>query len=271
MKKILAVLLSVVLLACLFTGCDGCGGKITPDSSRYRGVLRIAVDSDIVDTGVVEHISEKFLNTTGWELEIIGGSAEELTSLASSGGADLLMLYYGETVQTFIADGCGESAFETIANDYIVVGPADGIIEPNDSLSSLFDDIRANNAVFISRGDGSHAASFETALWRQLGITADFGNYIVSGANAENLLTMADTMGGVCITDRASWLTFCKEYGKESSLEILCEGDERLANKMVLVTLDATELPDTQTEGANAFIEWMRSEDAVKMIGKYGE
>jgi tungstate transport system substrate-binding protein len=71
-------------------------------------------------------------------------------------------------------------------------------------------------------------------------------------------------MGGYVFTDKATYLAH------DNSLSLLLEETEDMKNTYSLIAISPKRFADTNYEGAQAFIKWMTSEKASKMIESYG-
>ncbi|MEA5075920.1 MAG: substrate-binding domain-containing protein, partial [Coriobacteriia bacterium] len=117
-------------------------------------------------------------------------------------------------------------------------------------------------AAFISRGDDSGTHTAEKKLWEGAGVTPAGSWYNSAGKGMGDVLTMASELAGYTLTDRATYLSMKNEL----QLEIVCEGDTALFNQYgVIPVTDATNM-----EGAQAFADWIVSDEAQKVIGEYG-
>jgi len=83
-----------------------------------------------------------------------------------------------------------------------------------------------------------------------------------AGQGMGDVLKIASETPGYTMTDRATYLNL-----KDSlALEILVEGDTSLFNQYgVIPVTDATNM-----EGAQAFADWIVSDEAQTVIGEYG-
>ena len=95
-------------------------------------------------------------------------------------------------------------------------------------------------------------------------------NYVESGQGMGATITMADEMQGYCLTDRGTWLKYKNDADLAIDLNIVCEGDANLLNQYGVIAVNPEKYEDTNIEGANAFIEWICSDEVQKLIGEYG-
>src|SRR4051812_38648292 len=79
---------------------------------------------------------------------------------------------------------------------------------------------------------------------------------------------MAGRLGAYALTDRATWA----KSGDRARTEVLVQGDPRLFNPYEIILVDAKRHPHVNLAAANAFIDWLISEDGRKAIaGNKGE
>ena len=133
------------------------------------------------------------------------------------------------------------------------------------------DRIQDGKLPFVSRGDDSGTDKKEKEIWAELGIdTAANPNYIESGQGMGATITMADEQQAYCLTDRGTWLKYVNDSDLAIDLTIVCEGDSALFNQYGVIAVNPEKYEDTNIEGANAFIEWICSDEIQKLIGEYG-
>ena len=83
-------------------------------------------------------------------------------------------------------------------------------------------------------------------------------------------ITMADEEQAYCLTDRGTWLKFKNDADMEIELNIVCEGAKGLLNQYGVIAVNPEKYPEVNNEAANAFIEWICSDEIQKLIGEYG-
>ena len=90
--------------------------------------------------------------------------------------------------------------------------------------------------------------------------------YVNAGAGMGATLTQAAERQGYTLTDKG---TFLSNDAKNSLKIVLGEADD-MKNTYSMIAISPEKWPDTNIDGANAFIEWMTSEKASKLIADYG-
>ena len=79
-------------------------------------------------------------------------------------------------------------------------------------------------------------------------------------------LTMAGEQQAYTLTDKGTYLS----HEVKSSLPILLGESEDMKNTYTMIAVNPEKWPDTNIDGANAFIAWMTSPEASDLIAKYG-
>ena len=78
-------------------------------------------------------------------------------------------------------------------------------------------------------------------------------------------LNTAAAMGAYTITDRGTWLAFRNRKG----LEILVEGEPRLANPYGVILVSPTKHPHVKATAGRAFIGWLVSAEGQAAIAAF--
>ncbi len=287
MKKLLVILLCLIMVLAMFTGCKRDNGtqiSPTPDitdspdvtdtddgDTTHKGVLMMATTTSTDNTGLLDYLAPIFLKDTGWELQWTSVGTGAALQLGQDGEVDVVLVHAKAREEEFVASGYGVERFQVMYNDFVIVGPADGTIEKTDDVEAVFKKILDDSLVFISRGDDSGTHTKETGIWDKLELDYESNpNYVSAGAGMSDTIVMADEKQGYALADRGTWLSTKQNADNEISLEIICEGDSNLLNQYGVIAVSESVNPDTNLEAANAFIEWICSADIQELIGKFG-
>ncbi|MDO8848242.1 MAG: extracellular solute-binding protein [Coriobacteriia bacterium] len=227
--------------------------------------LILASTTSTQDSGLFDVLIPAFEEAyPEYKVNVIAKGTGEALELGQNKDADVLLVHAKAKEETFVADGYGTERKDVMYNDFIIVGPAadpaglKGTATAAEALTKL----SAAGASFISRGDESGTHTAEKALWTKAAITPAGAWYISAGKGMGDCLTMASEMGGYTLTDRATYYNMRDSLG----LEILVEGDTALFNQYgVIPVTDATNM-----EGAQAFADWITSEEGQAVIAEYG-
>ena len=226
--------------------------------------LILASTTSTQDSGLFDVLIPAFEEAhPEYKVEVIAVGTGEALELGQNKDADVLLVHAKAKEETFVADGYGTARQDVMYNDFIIVGPAAdpaGIkgLPVVDALKKISD----AGATFVSRGDESGTHTAEKNLWTKAAITPAGGWYMSAGQGMGDCLKIASETPGYVLTDRATYLNLEDTL----ALEILVEGDTSLFNQYgVIPVTDATNM-----EGAQAFADWIVSEEGQAVIAEYG-
>ena len=272
MKKIFSVLLIVMMVFCM-AACGNDEETAVPDGNgavEDKGTVMMATTTSTEDTGLLDYLAPIFKEDTGWTLEWTAVGTGEALKLGENGDVDVVLVHAKASEEEFVENGFGVERFQVMYNDFVVVGP-DEEGKYGDDVYACFNAIQDGQLPFVSRGDDSGTDKKEKEIWSTLGIdTSANPNYVESGQGMGATITMADEMQGYCLTDRGTWLKYKNDADLAIDLNIVCEGDANLLNQYGVIAVNPEKYEDTNIEGANAFIEWICSDEVQKLIGEYG-
>ena len=266
MKKILAILLTVLVCGVLFSGCGGNA------AAPHKGTLLMATTTSTDNTGLLDYLAPRFLHDTGWDLKWTAVGSGEAIQLGRDGQADVLLVHSPAAEKQLVSDGFGVERIQVMYNDYVIAGPADGPVKPSNDAVGTFKQIMDGSLTFISRGDNSGTNTAEINLWKKAGIENydSNPNYISAGAGMGATLVMANEKQGYTLSDRGTWLSTRKNADNGITLTIVCEKDPALFNQYSVIAVSPDKYPDINNEAANAFIDWITSAPIQQFIGEFG-
>ena len=300
MKKLFALLLTLAMV-CSFAACAG-GGKTddaapatdattgidgitttaaaTPDAAvpaPENAVIRMATTTSVNDSGLLPYLLPAFEAKTGYKVEVASAGTGVAIGYAKSGDADLLLVHSKKQEEAFIEEGYASTdRLSFMYNYFVIVGPADDPAGIKDltTAADCFTAIADAGANFASRGDNSGTHNKETGIWEAAGLDPTGESWYSSlGSGMGDTLTKANEMSAYTLTDKATFLSM-----KDSlpNLTILKAEADDMKNTYSLLGVDpnAAAFADTDvainTEGANALIEWLLSDEAAALIAEYG-
>lgn len=277
MKKLLVVLLAVMLClsfaACANTDADNNGENNAENevTTPENPVIRLSTTTSVNDSGLLPYLQPEFEADTGYKLEITSAGTGAAIEKGRTGDADVLLVHAKDSEEKFIAEGYGIERIPFMYNYFVIVGPADDPAGVKDAAeaSEAFAAIAEGKYKFISRGDDSGTHKAELAIWETAGITPDPAVdtwYISAGAGMGAVLNMASEQQAYTLTDKGTYLA----HELRDTLALLMEESEEMKNTYSMIAISPDKWPDTNIDGANAFIEWMQSEKAIQMINDYG-
>ena len=279
MKKILAVVLAFILVAGLYA----CGAKpeVTPDADSSTSVasevpapenpvIRLSTTTSVNDSGLLPYLLPTFEAETGYKVEVQSAGTGAAIQKAIDGNADVILVHAKASEEEFIDGGYGVERLPFMYNYFVIIGPKDDPAGVKDSAdaAAAFAKIRESESKFVSRGDESGTHKAELKIWGD--DAPDAANdswYISAGQGMGACLTMTSEQQAYCLTDKATFLSMKDEL----NLDIVLAEGEDMKNTYSLIAVNPEKIDGLNTEGAQAFIDWMLSDEASELIAKYGE
>ena len=270
MKKLLKVLLTSLAVLVMVSGCSAPSEEQKEPVVEDKGVLLMATTTSTADTGLLDYLAPLFKADTGYTLEWSAVGTGEAINMGKNGDVSVILVHSKASEEEFVAEGFGVERFEVMYNDYIVVGPKNALPYGND-IEATFKAVVDNELKWINRGDNSGTDKKEKQIWKAISIDPSVNpNYMESGQGMGATLAMADEQLALCLTDRGTYLKVKNDATLGNELEIICEKDTNLKNQYGVIAVNPEKYPDTNIDGANAFIEWICSEKVQGLIGEFG-
>lgn len=278
MKKLLALLLASVmafsLVACSSQPVEESDPESTGSESQEVETpadpeLLMATTTSTDNTGLLDYLEPLFEAETGYDISWTAVGTGAAIEMGANGEVDVILVHSKASEEEFVAEGSGVERFQVMYNDYVIVGPTGGAVAYTDDVNAALTQIKDEALTFVSRGDDSGTHKAELKLWTALEVdVATLGeNYVNAGAGMGDTLVMADEMDAYCLTDRGTWLAKKANFPE---MEIVVEGSAGLLNQYGVIAVNPDKYPDTNIEGANAFIEWLCSEETQAVIAEFG-
>lgn len=277
MKKVLALLLALVMVLAL----AACGAKpadngdttttaAAPANTPENAVIRLSTTTSVNDSGLLPYLLPTFEAKTGYKVEVQSAGTGAAIQKAKDGNADVILVHAKASEETFIEEGYGVERLPFMYNFFVIVGPKDDPagIKDSENAAAAFAKIRDSKSKFISRGDESGTHKAELKIWGDDAPDAEKDSwYISAGQGMGACLTMASEQQAYCLTDKATFLSMKDQLNLDI---VLAEGDD-MKNTYSLIAVNPEKIDGLNTEGAQAFIDWMLSDEASELIAKYGE
>jgi tungstate transport system substrate-binding protein len=232
--------------------------------------ITVASTTSTENSGLFGHILPIFEKETGIDVRVIAVGTGQALDMGRRGDADVVFVHAPEAEKAFVEEGAGVERIPVMYNDFVIVGPASdpaGIAGTKDAAAAL-EKIAQAEAPFASRGDDSGTHKKELNLWEETGVdVADASGswYRETGSGMGPTLNTAAGMGAYALTDRGTWISF----ENKQNLEILVEGDERLANFYGIILVNPEKHPHVKQEMGQKFIDWVTSEEGQQAIADY--
>ena len=270
MKKLLSALLIVMMcLALAACGTDEPAGD-EGGAAEPKGTLLMATTTSTDNTGLLDYLAPIFAEDTGWTLEWSSVGTGEALAMGQNGDVDIVLVHSKASEEEFVANGYGVERVPVMYNDFVIVGP-EAEDTYGDDVEACLRAVADGQLPFVSRGDDSGTDKKEKKLWPAYEIDpAQNPNYIESGQGMGATITMADEQQAYCLTDRGTWLANKMNADLEIELNIVCQGAKDLLNQYGVIAVNPEMYEDTNIEAANAFIEWICSEEIQTLIGQFG-
>lgn len=286
MKRILALLLTVLLLTSVVVGCtQEADNPVTPETDTSEetdntdeevednGEMILSTTTSTEDSGLLDFLLPVFKEDTGIEVKTIAVGTGKALQMGRDGEADVLLVHAKESELEFIEEGYGTERHDVMYNDFILVGPEDDPLNlktdnPDNILEGL-KTIEAEEFTFVSRGDDSGTHKKELGIWETAGIEPSGDWYLDSGSGMGDVLKLANERQAYTITDRATYLSMVDDL----DLDIIIEGDKNLFNQygVIPVNPEVLDNPDQiNNEGAKEFRDWLISDKVQDLIKEFG-
>jgi len=265
--RVLYALMAVALAASL--ALTGCAAEEPEDTATEEPVeptpLVLASTTSTQDSGLFDVLIPAFMEAyPEYDVKVVAVGTGEALQLGETKDADVLLVHAKADEEQFVADGFGTERRDVMYNDFIIVGPEDdpaGIADA-ESASDAFALIAQASAPFVTRGDDSGTHKKELALWEAAGVTPEGDWYISTGQGMGDTLLITSEKQAYTLADRATYLSM------KDNLQLAIDherSDDLLNQYGVIPVTDAT-----NAEGAEAFMEWITSDEGQAVIETYG-
>ncbi len=232
-------------------------------------VIRISTTTSVNDSGLLPYLQPYFEEATGYQWEITSAGTGAAIKKGETGDADALLVHAKASEEEFIESGYGVERIPFMYNFFVIVGPADDPAGIKDcaTAAEAFAKIAESGQVFVSRGDDSGTNKKELQIWEAAGITPEGQDwYVNAGAGMGATLTQAAERQGYTLSDKGTFLA----NDANKTLTILLGESDDMKNTYSMIAISPDKWPDTNIDGANAFIEWMLGDEASELIANYG-
>lgn len=239
-------------------------------ASNASEYITVASTTSTANSGLFDYILPVFTNETGIEVRVVAVGTGRAINIAKNGDSDVLFVHHRPSEEAFVAGGFGVKRYGVMYNDFVIVGPKDdpaktqGCKSAADALSK----IKSSGAIFVSRGDDSGTHKREKSLWESAGVRSGelMGKwYRSTGSGMGATLNAATGMEGYALADRGTWIS----YKNKQNLSVVCEGDEELFNPYGVILVNPSKHPHVKSEPAQAFIDWLVSDEGQSAIGSF--
>jgi len=263
---IVAVIGFLVLFGCTSGGTtEGAHGNSS--HRNEKGEIILATTTSTYDTGLLDVLIPDFEKKTGYTVKPIAVGTGKALAMGSRGDADVLLVHAPEAEMELVHSGLAINRHEVMYNYFAVVGPPSdpaGIAGMEDPVAA-FARIAARGALFVSRGDDSGTHKKELKIWQKAGVAPGGPWYLETGTGMGDTLKVASEKSGYTLTDRGTFLALKGDL----SLVPFVTGSDMLLNVYHVMQVNPAKFEDANAEGAEAFINYIISEDAQRIIGEF--
>lgn len=262
---------AVLTLPWLAWGAALVGVPLAWGADRNPNEIRLASTIGPIDAGIVGALEEAYLRKTGVRVTHVGAGTGKALELARTGDFDLVMVHARALEDRFVAEGYGIDRRDIMYNDFVILGPASdpAAIRGERTAAAALARIAKARALFVTRGDNSGTHVKEMEIWGAAGLKPSGEWYVAweKGATGNAPTTRyANERRAYVLMDRATYLTLKKEIG----LQVLVEGDRELLNFIAVIRVDPSRFPQVSAEPAKAFVEWLVSDEAQRLVQGFG-
>ena len=233
-----------------------------------RDYIIVQSTTSTANTGLLDLLSEKFLEETGIEVRAVAVGTGTAIANAKKGDGDVLMVHAKQDELKFVEEGYGVERFDLMYNDFVIVGPKNdpANIKDENEIADVMKKLSSPSFKFISRDDNSGTNKKELSLWKIIGIQSpDHSSYIKTGSGMANTINVAAEMQGYVLTDRGTWISFTNK----NNLAILFEGDSALFNPYGIIAVNPKKFPHVEYEKSQEFIDWLLVGTGNDLIKNY--
>jgi len=232
-------------------------------------VLMMATTTSTDNTGLLDYLAPEFTKATGIDLRWTAVGTGKALKMGQNCDVDVLLVHAPPAEKKFIDSGFGTNRSELMYNDFVIIGPgSDSAKIKGNPISKAMNSIKNKRALFVSRGDNSGTNKKEKFLWKNAGIQLPDQEpwYIQTGQGMLSTIRIAEQRNGYTMTDRGTYIKYSHTSGGKPALKVLVAGDDILLNQYSAIAIDTGNCPNAKFELANAFIDWMASAEAQKMV-----
>ncbi len=263
----LALLKALSIFCCLFflSSCQ----TNTPTTTAPKSAVRLSTTTSVNDSGLLPELEKMFEQKTGYPLDIVANGTGAAIKLGESGDADVLLVHAKASEEAFVASGFGVKRIPFMHNFFVIAGPENDPagIRTAGTAAEAFKLIAQAKATFVSRGDDSGTHKAELAIWNKASLKPEGSWYNSAGKGMGPCLQMAGELSAYILTDKATFLS----TRTQTKLTILLGASEDMKNTYSLIAVNPEKHATVNRDGAQAFIDFLLSDEAKDFISAYGK
>jgi tungstate transport system substrate-binding protein len=244
------------------------GAALTAGCARRpERSITLATTTSTENSGLLDVLKPEFRKKSGIDVHVIAVGTGRALKLAENGDVDVVLVHAPSRERAFVEAGFGLERMPVMQNDFVVLGPEGdpaGVGGMKDAAGALAKIAKAGCA-FVSRGDDSGTHTKEKDLWKEAGGAPEGGWYVSAGQGMGAVLVMADEKQAYTLADRGTFIALREKI----ALEVLVEGDVRLANPYGVIAVDHARHPHVKRAEAAEFVAWLTSAEGQRLIAGY--
>ncbi len=239
-------------------------------TAAQADTMKMAVTTSFNNSGLSDVLLPAIKEDLDLDVQLLIVGTGQALRLGEAGDVDAILVHSKKAEEAFVADGYGTHRREIMYNDFVLIGPNDdpAAIAEAEAAKDALVKIEAAEAPFVSRGDDSGTHKKELELWQAAGLdplAAGDPWYRETGSGMGAALNTASGLSAYVLTDRATWISFANKR----EMEILVEGDVRLANPYGVILVNPARHPHVKAEMGQAMIDWLLSDTGQAAIAAF--
>lgn len=229
--------------------------------------MRLGASTTIQDSALLDALVADFERRSGRRVRATVQGTGAILNVARKGDVDVVFVHEPVQELAFMSEGFGRRRELVMYNDFVLVGPpSDPAGTRGRTIADAYRAIGAAGATFITRGDRSGTDVMERSLWTRAGVTPERPWYVESGVGQAQSLVVASERRAYTLTDRGTFLSVKASL----ALEMMVEPRPRLLNLYHAIAVDPVKAPNADRGAADAWIDYLVSADAQRLIGDFG-
>ncbi len=270
-----------------------CSYAVTAQGEAEK-VLKMSTTTSTQSSGLLDVLLPAFEKDTGIKVKVIAKGTGAAIRDGMDGNVDVIFVHARAREEKFVKDGYGTERYGVMHNDFVILGPEGdpAQVAGMDDAAAALQKIAGAQAFFVSRGDDSGTHTKEQALWKASGVPMSSSSrtlvkkgdksefsvlvpadpakwYLSIGQGMGKTLTFADEKQAYTLSDRGTYIKY--RFGREVPLDlnVLCQGDPKLANPYGLIPVNPEKFPHVRYELAREFARWITSARGQQVIADY--
>jgi tungstate transport system substrate-binding protein len=235
--------------------------------ARTRHPIKVAVTTEVVNTGLVQTLTQTFTRTGGPPIDLQVAGADDVFLRGSKDQVSVTITNDAQKEMDFIRSGHSRLYTKFAYDDLLILGPPRdrAMIRNAASVVEAFQRIAKHKSRFCSPGGFALAHSREATIWKMASVDPTNAKwYLECPGDALTALREADRTQAYTISDRSSLAALPDHL----HLKVLLEGDRLLHNDYAAI-LVAHQPRTSADRDAEWFVEWLSSYAARQAVENF--